>query len=126
MTLSRLLSFVLSGGYGGVYFLCLNFTLGRGLWIIAFQRLGRLCLGRGAGAVDDAVGSLAGGPWPGVLFFNQSLFFPLSCVSRVVAIRRAANGRSGTICTSNYEAYGPPNRTYLSKKKQDFPKFCKM
>ena len=75
MTPSRLLSFVLSGGYGGVHSLCLNFTLGRGLWINAFQQcLGRLCLGRGAGALDDAVGSLAGSPWPGVLFCFFHLF----------------------------------------------------
>ena len=76
MTPSRLLSFVLSGGYGGVHSLCLNFTLGRGLWINAFQQcLGRLCLGRGTGALDDVVGSLAGGAWPGVLFFIYFLSF---------------------------------------------------
>ena len=57
---------------------------------------------------------MAGGSvYQSVSFF----FFSLSCVSR--AIQGAANWRSGTIiCTSNYEAYGPPNRTYLSKKKR--------
>ena len=107
MTPSRLLSFVLSGGYGGVHSLCLNFTLGRGLWIIAFQQCsGRLCLGRGAGALDDVVGSPAGGPWPGVLFFTYFLFSFVLCER---SIQQPPNGEVVQICTSNYEAYGPPN-----------------